>query len=373
MLTRREWAVGLAGAAASVGTSLARVGLDSGDRMDAWIVGASALAGFSLAFWNRSPRTGWVLATLACAPGFPHGLPLVGYLIVLAYVLQAARRDTTAGGLIAMAAQVVPFVVAGIVHGDSIAIYTFMPETAWATGRVLRDRDRVLARLGERARELEDEREAYAALSVRYERARVASELHDIVAHAISVMVVQAGAGQRLVRVDPALAREAFAAIADSAAQAEQDMGRLIALLGVQEAIGPAPDLHLVEELVARAAGSGLDVRLRLEGDREGLPAELAEVAYRVVQESLTNALRYASGAAVQIVVRGEPAGLAVEAVNGPAAAHVALAGSGTGHGLQGLRERVGACGGRLEAGPTADGGWRLAARLPRRVVALAA
>jgi signal transduction histidine kinase len=91
------------------------------------------------------------------------------------------------------------------------------------------------------------------------------------------------------------------------------------------------------------------------------------------VQESLTNALRYAAGAAVQVVVRGEPDGLVVEAVNGPAAAEPALTGSGTGNGLRGLRERVGACGGQFEAGPTGDGGWQVAARLPRRVVALAA
>src|SRR5215218_8475760 len=144
-----------------------------------------------------------------------------------------------------------------------------------------------------RARELEDEREAHAALSVRYDRARIAGELHDIVAHAISVMVVQASAGQRLAH-DPEGTAEAFCAIAGAAREAEEDMGRLVALLAERDAVGPAPDLALVEELVARAAGSGLDVSLRLEGEREGLPAEIAHMAYRVVQEGLTNALRYA-------------------------------------------------------------------------------
>jgi signal transduction histidine kinase len=115
-------------------------------------------------------------------------------------------------------------------------------------------------------------------------------------------------------------------------------MGRLVALLGDERAIGPAPDLALVEELVARSAASGLDVTLRLEGDREGLPPEAGELAYRVVQEGLTNALR------------------------------AALAGAGTGNGLQGLRERVGACGGRLEAGPVTGGGWQVSAWLPRQL-----
>jgi signal transduction histidine kinase len=122
--------------------------------------------------------------------------------------------------------------------------------------------------------------------------------------------------------------------------------------------------------LVERAAGSGLAVTLRLEGEREGLPRPIAQAAYRVVQEGITNALRYASGAAVAILVRGGPEVLVVEVANGPATSSGDLAGAGTGNGLMGLRERVGACGGTVEAGPTPEGGWRLCARLPRRVAA---
>jgi signal transduction histidine kinase len=245
-----------------------------------------------------------------------------------------------------------------------------LPGAAWGAGRALRERELVANQLAERARELEQEREAHAALSVRYERARIASELHDIVAHAISVMVVQASAGQRLAARDPEATAETLEAIAGAARQAEQDMGRLVALLGDESAIGPAPDLALVEELVARASGSGLDVTLRLEGEREGLPAPVVEAAYRVVQEGLTNALRYAAGAAVKVLVRGDDDALTVQVDNGPASGEVALAGAGMGTGLQGLRERAAACGGTLDAGTTAEGGWRLAARLPRRVAA---
>jgi signal transduction histidine kinase len=160
--------------------------------------------------------------------------------------------------------------------------------------------------------------------------------------------------------------------VADAAHQAEADKGRLGALFGEEGAIGSAPDLALVEELVERAAGSGLAVTLRLEGEREGLPKPMAQAAYRVVQEGITNVLRYASGAAVDILVRGGPQALVVEVANGPANGSGDLAGTGTGNGLMGLRERVGACGGTLEAGPTPDGGWRLDARLPRRVTAAA-
>jgi signal transduction histidine kinase len=122
-----------------------------------------------------------------------------------------------------------------------------------------------------------------------------------------------------------------------------------------------------VEDGVRRAAQSGLDVRLRLEGEREGLPAGVVEAACRVVQESLTNALRYASGAKVQVLVCGEPEALLVEVANGAATAERALAGAGTGNGLRGLHERVAACGGRLVAGPVHGGGWSVSARLPRR------
>jgi signal transduction histidine kinase len=140
-----------------------------------------------------------------------------------------------------------------------------------------------------------------------------------------------------------------------------------VTLLGDEQAIGPAPDLALVEELVARASSSGLDVTLRLEGGREGLPSPLVETTYRVVQEGLTNALRYAAGAAIRVLVHGDRDSVVVEVENAPAASERALAGSGTGTGLQGLRERVGACGGTLEAGPMPHGGWRLSARLPRK------
>jgi signal transduction histidine kinase len=185
-------------------------------------------------------------------------------------------------------------------------------------------------------------------------------------------MVVQASAGQRVAARDPELTAETFEAIAGAARQAEEDMGRLVALLGDEKAIGPAPDLAVIEELVARAAGSGLDVSLRLEGQREGLPAPVVATATGVVREGLTNALRYSAGAAVRVRVRGDADALVTEVQNGPAAGDATLTGVGTGNGLRGLRERADACGGTLDAGPTAEGGWCLTARLPRRLPATA-
>jgi signal transduction histidine kinase len=333
---------------------------------------AGAVVGGALAVAPRHPRAAWVTAAAALWAAAPFGpLPTGVALLATAHAFYAGRGDERWWALAGLIAIVGALELDALFREDGSEVPALLlPGAAWAGGRALRERELVAAELAERARELEEEREAHAALSVRYERARIAAELHDIVAHAISVMVIQASAGQRLAPHDPEATAEAFDAIADAARQAEEDMGRLVALLGDERAIGPAPDLALVEELVARASGSGLDVKLRLEGEREGWPAELAEVAYRVVQEGLTNALRYAAGAAVSVLVRGDADALTVEVRNAPAGDDAGVADLGTGTGLRGLRERVGACGGTLDAGPTSEGGWLLGARLPRRVTA---
>ena len=333
-------------------------------------VAASVAAGLALGAAPSHPRAAWIVAVAALLATAPFGAPTVGLgVLAAAHAFGAARSEGRLVGLAALAGMVGALELGLLIAGQEGGVPALLiPAAGWGAGRALRERELVARLLAERARELEEEREAHAALSVRYERARIASELHDIVAHAISVMVIQASAGQRIADTDPEAASQTFQAIAGAARQAEQDMGRLVALLGDEQAIGPAPDLALVEELVARAWGSGLDVTLRLEGEREGLPAEAVDAAYHVVQEALTNALRYAAGASVAVLVRGDREALVVEVENSAAVREQRLSGAGTGTGLQGLRERVGACGGVLQSGPTGDGGWRVTARLPRPV-----
>jgi signal transduction histidine kinase len=334
-------------------------------------VGAAILGG-ALGAVRLHPRAAWsaaVAGLLVMAPEKSDEL-LPAYVFAPAHAFWAGRRETDRAGVVGLLALVAAWELCVVLAGGWGGPALLIVAAAWGAGRALREHERLAGQLANRVHELEEEREAHAALSVRYERARIASELHDIIAHAISVMVVQASAGQRLAARDPAATAETFAAIAGAARQAEQDMVRLVALLGDDEAIGPAPDLALVEELVARASGSGLDVTLRLDGEREGLPAQVVEAAYHVVQEGMTNALRYAAGAAVRVLVRGDRDGLLVEVTNAPATRETALAGVGTGTGLQGLRERVGACGGTIDSGPTSNGGWRIGARMPRRVTA---
>lgn len=368
---RLDALIGLAGAATGTATVLAW-----GD--DADMAATAAVLGTALAAARRYPRATWMAAvgiilitTLlgTLESSLQGGGSFAVYLLVAAHLFFAGRCDSGRSAIAGLLALMGAFEIAALVaHQPSPAGFSVILAGAWFAGRALREREQIAQQLAQRARELEEEREAHARLSVRYERARIASELHDIVAHAISVMVVQASAGQRLAARDPVATAETFDAIAGAAHQAEQDMGRLVALLGDEDAIGPAPDLALVEELVTRAAGSGLHVTLRLQGEREGLPAPAVQAAYRVVQESLTNALRYASGATVHVLVRGEPQRLIVQIDNGPAINdHAQLTDIGGGHGLAGLRERVGACGGTLQAGPTPDGGWRVSAHLPRR------
>lgn len=361
-MRRSEQLVALAGGAIGAGASAIW-----GEHLAA--VFAGALLGGSLGFARRAPRAAWIAATAALLAVAPYGtaLPFGVYLFVPAHAFCAGRWDSRIGGVAALLTLVAACEL-GIAIADGPWVpFLLIPTATWTGGRALRERELLAQSLADRARELEQEREAYAQLSVRYERARLASELHDIVAHAISVMVVQASAGQRLLSSAPELTDETFEAIAGAARQAEADIGRLVALLSDNDADGSVPDLALVEELVSRAAGSGLDVTLRLEGELEGLPTHVVEAAYRVVQESLTNALRYASGAPVHVRLHGATSTLTVEVTNATTATASELAGLGTGNGLHGLRERVSACGGTLHAGATVDGGWTVSAQLPRR------
>jgi signal transduction histidine kinase len=247
-----------------------------------------------------------------------------------------------------------PFIVVGIVG-------------AFGLGLVVRSRRGLTSQLAARGAELEAERELFAAEAVRYERARVARELHDIVAHCISVMVIQAGAGQRLASKDPALAAEAFDAISDAVRQAESEIGRLVELLEHDRGSRGIDGIRLVDELVLRAGAAGLAVTCRLHGSADGMPEQASEAVYRVVQESLTNALKHAPGAPVDVVITEADGRLEVSVANGPPAAPPSgLERTGGGRGLAGMRERVRACGGELTAGPLDDGGWRVLARLPR-------
>jgi signal transduction histidine kinase len=236
----------------------------------------------------------------------------------------------------------------------------------WLAGAVVLERQQVARRLAEVSLELEAESEQLADQAVRLERARIARELHDIVAHCVSVMVVQAYAGERLAVADQGSASEAFDHIADAAEQAQREIAHLVQLLGPQREESSSTDLGpSLQALVAGAAATGLDVRLHLTGRPEHVPAQAAAVAYRVVQEGVTNALKHSPGAPVGISVDCT-SDIVVDVVNGTSRAPASLLGSsGGGHGLSGIRERVADMGGTFEAGPQPVGAWRVSVRFP--------
>jgi len=238
----------------------------------------------------------------------------------------------------------------------------------WLAGQALQSRRRFAAALATRARELELERERFAQESVRHERALISRELHDLVAHNVSAMVVQASAGQHLAERDPTAAANSLENIAQAAEQAQSEMRALIKLLSSDRAptngIGIAP----IRELVARAQTSGLPVAANLETGQTLLAPEIAEVAYRLAQEALTNSLKHAPGAAIRISVEDQHDHVLLTVCNAPSGdRRSGLESSGGGFGLDGMRERVTACGGTLHAGPTPDGGWCVTARLPNQ------
>ena len=221
----------------------------------------------------------------------------------------------------------------------------------WWIGRQVRRRRELVCELAERTRELEAEEDAFTRLSVQRERDRIARELHDIVAHHLAVIVVQAGAGRTT--SSAAGAHERFAGIRHTGVDALAEMARLIDVLHEE-------GRRDVDVLIERARRSGIDVELTLVPSDMMVP----EAAYRVVQEGLTNAIKHAPGSAVAVQLRHAGTALEVEVRNVDGGTPSSLAGTGSGVGLAGMRERIEALGGTLDAGPERTG-WRLLARLP--------
>jgi signal transduction histidine kinase len=237
----------------------------------------------------------------------------------------------------------------------------------WTLGYLLRERGLHNVALQERALRAEHEREERARAAVAEERARIARELHDVVAHSLSVMLVQTGVVRRRIRGDHPGESELLAEIESTGRGALSEMRRLLGILrteGVGAAeLQPQPGLDTLEPLVDSMREAGLPVALSVEGSSDGVSPGLGLAAYRIVQESLTNALKHAGGASAS--VRVAVAEDAVDVSVTDDGRGVDPASDGLGHGLVGMRERVALYGGRLETGPLDGGGYRVHARLP--------
>jgi signal transduction histidine kinase len=196
------------------------------------------------------------------------------------------------------------------------------------------------------------------------ERRRIARDLHDVVAHAVGVMTVQAGAARLVLEDDPSRAREPLLAVEQAGRQALGELRRLLGILRRDErepALRPQPGLAALQELAAQAERAGLPVELIFEGAPARLPAGLDLAAYRIVQEALTNTRKHAGPARARVAVRYAPEALELEITDDGRPA----ANGGSGHGLIGMRERVALYGGQLDAGPRPQGGFTIHAHLP--------
>ncbi len=241
--------------------------------------------------------------------------------------------------------------------------------SAWALGVAGRQRDQHLDGLVERARQAERMAERDVALAAQDERSRIAREMHDVVAHGLSVMVVQADGARYAAPKDPQAAVDALATIAATGRESLQEMRRLLGLLRVGDSgVAPQPRLEDVPRLVSEAAAAGMQV----EADfGESDSSELAEVpegvglaVYRVVQEALTNVRKHAGpDVRVRVRVARTPSALEVLVIDDGRGATVPPDGAGLG--LLGMQERVSVHGGRLEVGPVVGGGWRVQGRVP--------
>jgi signal transduction histidine kinase len=248
----------------------------------------------------------------------------------------------------------------GVVFGDEsdaadVSAGYFVGITSWMLGDIVRAQR-------ERAAWLDARRVDEAQRAAADERVRIARDLHDVVAHHVSVIVVQAEAAQEVLAARPDRAQAAMAAVADTARSALGELRRLLGVLRSEATVTPQPDLAAVDDLVASVREAGLDVSLRTRGN--GLPVApvVGLTAYRVVQEALTNVLRHAHAtrADVELAV-GDTELIVTVSDDGRSGASV----NGTGHGLVGMRERVSMLGGHLDAGPRPEGGFRVRAQLP--------
>jgi signal transduction histidine kinase len=319
------------------------------------------------------------LALTATAPGANVPAELLVPYSVAAY---AGRRVRLACGVVAGAALVavaLPWAPAGI-RLDLLA-FLVAGAGAWLVGAVLRGRRERVARLAEYAERVERERDLQARRAVADERLRIARELHDVVAHNLSVVVVHAQALRPMVNRDPDRALSLASLIEETGREALEEMRHLLGVLRAGDGADPAdagprdpdpldpqPGLDALEGLVAQVRRAGLPVTLTVSGEPRRLPPVIELSAYRIVQEALTNVLKHAGPAQAAVAVGYRDDTLVLDVTDDGRGAAAGLdhpAAPGSGHGLVGMRERVALFGGELSTGPRAGGGFGVRARIP--------
>jgi signal transduction histidine kinase len=341
----------------------------------------------------RLPAVAGTTVPLLWRRRFPLGCYAVQFLMALVTLQRPALAVLVAlfiGMYSASAYGSRPLLALAAPLGSSLVLFVLFPTAnpplpawglelvagvgVWLAGIAMRERQARLAAVEERARRLERERELAGRVAVADERARIARELHDVIAHSVSVMVVQAGAARRL------LARpgtqgpgatdrsaEAMREVEGSGRDALTELRRLLGVLAERPdelVLAPQPGLDQLEALVGRIDAAGVPVDVRIVGTPRPLPPGLDLTAYRVVQEALTNVMKHAAGARTEVLVEYGDRDLRLAVVDGGGSRGPTGA-AGAGRGLLGMQERVAAYGGDVEAGALPEGGFAVRARLP--------
>ncbi|MFJ8661021.1 sensor histidine kinase [Streptomyces sp. NPDC093795] len=348
----------------------------------------AALFSLVVALRRRTPERMLVLAVALGLGQLVFGIePFIADFAMLVVIFAVAAHDgprwasrlALVGGLCAAPLAALRWPVTDPTSGPAKVFFVVMMTVpfvlAWVLGDSLRTRRAYFAQLEERASRLEKEREAQAKVAVAAERARIARELHDVVAHNVSVMVVQADGAAYVMDSSPETAKQALETISTTGRQALAEMRRLLGILrtGEHQEAGeyvPQPDVQQIEDLVEQVRGAGLTVDFAIEGSPRPLPSGVELTAYRIVQEALTNTRKHGGpdvGASVRLVYFDDGLGLLVEddGRGAPQEMYEDGGADGRGHGLIGMRERVGMVGGTLDAGPRPGGGFRISALLP--------
>jgi signal transduction histidine kinase len=288
----------------------------------------------------------------------PLALAFAVYTVTSMREWRQARTDVG----VAIAAIAIAVLVDGGIEFGAAAARVVLLVAAALLGDSVRSRRAYVRAIEEKAARLEREHETQAQRAAAEEQARIARELHDVIAHALSVIVVQAGAADDAFEFDPARAREPIREVDKAARAALADLRRVLGIVQDGSEYQPQPSLGQLDRLVDSVRATGLDVTLEIDGRRQELPAAVDLSAYRIVQEALTNSLKHAGAEHIRVKVRyGRDLELEVrDDGRGEVAAP-----TDDGNGLVGMRERVALLGGRLDAGPAAGGGYRIAAAIP--------
>lgn len=356
---------------------------------DWWALVISQLLVLPLVLRRRQPWPVFLTLAALAAVQWLSSVPLTADAAVLVSLYSVAAHCSRRHALIAATTVEVGVILASVRFaptGDgivaSLVFLTGMVAAALFSGITLRTRRQYLAALTERATQLEYERDQQAQLATTAERTRIARELHDVIAHSLSVIITLADGAALSSDRDPAQARKAMLQVAATGRGSMTEMRKLLGVLRDERALAaefaPQPDLRGIEALVGDVRAAGLPVELTTIGTPPPLGSTEESALYRIVQEGLTNALKHADNPTrVRVELRWSPAGVSVDIIDdgrdpatpprparaGEPASPLTRAASG--HGLIGMRERAGLSGGTVQAGPTPSGGWAVHAVLP--------